>query len=51
MELKRWRDDHGMTQAQLAAALSLSVWTVAQWEQGRRKVPNWLDVALRGLER
>jgi transcriptional regulator with XRE-family HTH domain len=34
--LKRLREDKNMTQQQLADAAGVSVWSLRQWEQGRR---------------
>jgi putative transcriptional regulator len=36
MDIKRLRDDFGLTQAQFAALLGISVRTLRNWEQGRR---------------
>lgn len=44
--IKQERQAAGVTQEQLARSLSLSVFTVAQWEQGRRQ-PSLSDAAIR----
>ena len=54
--LRRFREAHGLTQARLADAIknprtgeSLSVSTVAHWEQGRDRIPWWLAASLAAL--
>ncbi|HYA15719.1 MAG TPA: helix-turn-helix transcriptional regulator [Syntrophales bacterium] len=49
-ELKKWRDDHGYSQAKLARALNVAVMTVSRWETGLRAIPPFLHLALRCLE-
>ena len=39
-KLQELRSKSGMTQAQLAAASGIPLWTVRNYEQGRRE-PNW----------
>ena len=36
LEIKRIRDGYGLTQAEFAALLGISVSTLRNWEQGRR---------------
>jgi transcriptional regulator with XRE-family HTH domain len=50
-ELKKWRADHGLTQKQLAELLGLKVLAVARYETGVRKIPSFLHLALKELER
>ncbi len=49
-ELKNWRASNAMTQIELAEALGVHPLTVAQWEQGKRRVPTYLHLALQRLE-
>jgi DNA-binding transcriptional regulator YiaG len=50
--IKQVRRELGWTQAQLAEALGVSVWTVRGWEQARvegskaREAPPYLELAL-----
>ena len=39
--IKRARRAAGLTQAELSAKLKLPVSTLADWEQGRHKPPEW----------
>lgn len=50
-ELRKWRDDRGMSQAELAQALGVHIVTVARWETDARKIPVLLVLALETLER
>jgi transcriptional regulator with XRE-family HTH domain len=49
-ELKKWREDHGYSQAKLARALGVAVMTVSRWETDLRSIPSFLHLALRCLE-
>lgn len=49
-ELKKWREDHGYSQAKLAKALGVAVMTVSRWETDLRSIPSFLHLALRCLE-
>ena len=49
-ELKAWREALGLTQAALAQALSTPLSTYRKWEQGTRRIPGVLPLALQGLE-
>jgi DNA-binding transcriptional regulator YiaG len=51
--LKRERQALGLTQAQLARALSVSANTVARWERGELKIehPGMIDLAIEALHR
>jgi transcriptional regulator with XRE-family HTH domain len=50
-ELKRWRARQGLSQAKLAAELGVHVMTVSKWEQGQRRIPPFLGLALEALKR
>ena len=50
-ELKARREKLGMTQGQLADALSVHVMTVSRWERGERAIPPHLPLALDSVER
>jgi len=50
-ELKIFREKLGMTQSELAAALKVAPNTVSRWELGERKIPEFLDLALKTIER
>jgi repressor LexA len=50
-ELKRRREQLGMTQEQLAQALGVAPNTVARWERGERSIPPHLALALETIER
>ena len=49
--IKDTRQVLGMSQAELADSLGISVMTVAAWEQGRQQPPPYLDLALKELIR
>lgn len=50
-ELKKRRNDLGMTQAELADLLGVKPNTVARWENGVLPVPAYLPLALQTIER
>jgi len=50
-ELKEWRRKNGYSQSQLATALGVIVLTVSRWERGARKIPAFLPLALKSLEK
>lgn len=50
-ELKKVREDLGLTQAELAKNLKVATNTVSRWEIGERKIPEFLDLALETVKR
>lgn len=51
-EVRRWREGRGWSQAQMAEHLSqagrtINPFEVARWEEGLRRVPEWVGRALR----
>lgn len=50
-ELKARREALDLSQNDLAQVLGVHKRTVAAWEQGRQKIPEYLDLALQTLER
>jgi len=50
-ELKKIREDLGLTQSELAAHLKVAPNTVSRWELGERKIPEFLDLALETVQR
>jgi DNA-binding transcriptional regulator YiaG len=50
IELKKWREVHGYSQAKLARALNVATMTVSRWETDLRGIPTFLHLALRCLE-
>jgi DNA-binding transcriptional regulator YiaG len=48
-KLRTARNFLGLSQFRLAVALGVSEQAVSSWERGRRPIPGWLPVALRGL--
>jgi transcriptional regulator with XRE-family HTH domain len=52
-EIRAWREERGMSQTDLADALSvdgrLAPPTVSRWESGDRKPPPFLRLALKAL--
>jgi len=51
MDLKKWRNKHGYSQASLAKTLGIHKMTISKWERGERKIPALLQWALKGLEK
>jgi DNA-binding transcriptional regulator YiaG len=50
-ELKKWREEHKVSQRGLADLLGVYQESVARWEIGTRKIPSFLHLALIGLEK
>jgi len=50
-ELKQWRKKNKYSQSQLAKALGVITLTVSRWERGTRKIPSFLPLALKTLEK
>jgi transcriptional regulator with XRE-family HTH domain len=50
-ELRKRREDLGLTQEQLATALGVAPNTVARWERSERAIPPYLSLALQTVER
>jgi transcriptional regulator with XRE-family HTH domain len=49
--LKKFRESIGLTQSDLADALSVANNTVSRWELGTRAIPSFLPLALETIER
>src|SRR3990167_9779725 len=49
-ELVRRREALGLNAVQLAERLHVPFDAVPEWEAGSRRIPAWLDVAIRGIE-
>ena len=45
-ELREWRTSRGLTQKQLAELLGVKQSSVSRWEDGKRKIPPFLKLAL-----
>ncbi len=50
-ELKSWRENLGLTQDELAKKLKVASNTISRWELGERKIPEYLELALKTVER
>lgn len=50
-ELKKMREELGLTQGELAKELKVASNTVSRWELGERKIPEFLDLALKTIQR
>jgi DNA-binding transcriptional regulator YiaG len=49
-DLRKWRKQQCLTQSQAAEKLGVSVDAWRKWEQGVNKIPQLLDVAIRGMK-
>jgi DNA-binding transcriptional regulator YiaG len=49
--LRQWREEHGLSETQLAEYLGVDRTAVWKWEKGNRRIPPYLDRALRDLHR
>jgi transcriptional regulator with XRE-family HTH domain len=50
-DLITWRTEKGLTQEVLASLLGLDRGTINRYENGKRKIPPTLELALKGLEK
>ena len=50
-ELQAWRKKNGYSQSQLAKVLGVTSLTISRWERGDRKIPSFLALTLKCLER
>lgn len=50
-DLKAFREKWNLTQGELAKLLKVETNTVSRWEIGERKIPSFLDLALKTVER
>jgi DNA-binding transcriptional regulator YiaG len=49
-EFEDWRIDHKLSRPELARLLGVDVSAVNRWENGKRKIPAYLPLALKSLE-
>lgn len=45
-ELKSWREAHGLNQGEAAERLGVTRIYYNSWENGRQKIPHWVDKIL-----
>ena len=50
-ELRKWREENGYTQAELAGILGVAMMSVSRWEIGMRSIPSFLHLALKAIPR
>jgi len=50
IELKEWREKRELTREALAQGLKTTYTTVYRWETGERAIPDFLELALEGLD-
>jgi transcriptional regulator with XRE-family HTH domain len=50
-ELKRRREELGMTQDELALEFGVKMMTVSRWERGVHPIPQYIRLALESIER
>jgi len=48
-ELKKWREDFGLTQKRLSHLLAVDKSTISAWETGKRRIPPRSERALQEL--
>jgi transcriptional regulator with XRE-family HTH domain len=48
-ELRKWREENGYTQAELAGILGVAMMSVSRWEIGMRSIPSFLHLALKAI--
>ncbi len=51
LDVRRLREKHGMSQSRFAAMMGISVGTLRNWEQGRRKPEGSARVLLKVVEK
>lgn len=49
-ELRAWMKAKGYGPADAARHLKVNIRTIQRWLKGDRKIPGWLDFAIRNLE-
>lgn len=49
-DLQKWREKRNLTRDQLAKELKTTYTTVYRWETGERAIPDYLELALEGLD-
>ena len=49
-ELRKWREDRGMSRRELTQALGVHLMALAYWEWGKRRIPPFLHLALKALD-
>jgi DNA-binding transcriptional regulator YiaG len=50
-ELRKWREDREMPRRELAKALGVHLMALAYWEWGKRRIPPFLHLALKALDK
>ena len=45
-DLRRWRDQSGLTQKTAAESLGVAANTVARWERGELAIPHWVPLLI-----
>jgi DNA-binding transcriptional regulator YiaG len=48
-ELRKWREENGYTQDELAGILGVAMFSVSRWETGTRAIPSFLHLALKAI--
>ena len=48
-ELRKWREENGYTQDELADILGVAMFSVSRWETGTRAIPSFLHLALKAI--
>jgi DNA-binding transcriptional regulator YiaG len=48
-ELRKWRENNGYLQSELAAILGVALMSVSRWETGTRSIPSFLHLALKAI--